>query len=251
VITFEHVSKTYFGGTKAVSDLCMDIEKGQTVVLLGSSGCGKTTTLKMVNRLIDPSAGTIKVDGRNILEQDVTKLRRSIGYVFQGIGLFPHLSIADNIAIVPRLLGWDKAQRRRRALELMDMVKLPPRDYADLHPDKLSGGQQQRVGVARALAADPDYLLMDEPFGALDALTRDVLQKELLSLQTEISKTIIFVTHDIFEALTLADKIAVMHEGKLHQFGSKNDILAHPATDFVKDLFGKPAEQLRLFQRDS
>jgi osmoprotectant transport system ATP-binding protein len=227
----------------------MEVEKGETVVLLGSSGCGKTTTLKMVNRLIEPSAGTIRVDGRNILEQNVTELRRSIGYVFQGIGLFPHLSVAENIAIVPRLLGWDKSRRRRRAVELMEMVKLAPGEYADQHPDQLSGGQQQRVGVARALAADADYLLMDEPFGALDALTRDVLQQELLSLQAEISKTIIFVTHDIFEALTLADRIAVMHEGKLQQFGTKKEILTNPATDFVGDLFGKPAKQLKLLEQ--
>jgi len=246
MITFDHISKTYGDGTTAVSDLCMDVEKGQTVVLLGSSGCGKTTTLKMVNRLIEPSEGTITVDGRNILEQDVTELRRSIGYVFQGIGLFPHLTVAENVAIVPHLLGWGQAQRRSRAIELLELVKLPAQEYADVHPAQLSGGQQQRVGVARALAADPDYLLMDEPFGALDALTRASLQQELLSLQAEISKTIVFVTHDIFEALTLADKIAVMHEGKLQQFGTKEEMLTSPATAFVGDLFGKPAEQLKL-----
>ena len=251
MISFEHVSKEYSGGIFAVSDLCMNIEKGQTVVLLGSSGCGKTTTLKMVNRLIDPSEGAIEVDGKNILEQDAVELRRSIGYVFQGIGLFPHFTVAENIAIVPRLTGQDKASRRKRAEELMELVKLPPGEYADLHPGQLSGGQQQRVGVARALAADPDYLLMDEPFGALDALTRDVLQQELLALQEEIEKTIIFVTHDIFEALTLADKIAVMHEGRLQQFGSKEEILRKPATDFVRDLFEKPARQLELLEESN
>ena len=248
MISLEHVSKTYAGSVEAVCDLCMEIREGETVVLLGSSGCGKTTTLKMINRLIDPTEGTIKVDGRSIMDRDITELRRSIGYVFQGIGLFPHLSIADNIGVVPRLLGWDAAKRRKRVFDLMEMVKLPPQEYADQYPCQLSGGQQQRVGVARALAADPDYLLMDEPFGSLDALTRDVLQQELLSLQAEISKTIIFVTHDIFEALTLADRIAVMHEGKLHQLGTQDEILTNPATDFVRDLFGKPAKQLKLLK---
>jgi len=246
VIAFDSVSKTYADGTPAVRDLSLNIEKGETIVLLGSSGCGKTTTLKMINRLIDLSKGTIEVDGKNIMDQEITALRRSIGYVFQGIGLFPHLSVAANVSVVPRLLGWDKARCRKRAAELLELVDLPPGEYADQYPDQLSGGQQQRVGVVRALAADPDYLLMDEPFGALDALTRGALQQELVKLQSEIGKTIIFVTHDIFEALTLADRIAVMHEGRLHQVGSKEEILKRPATDFVRELFGKPARQLKL-----
>ncbi|MBW1801591.1 MAG: ATP-binding cassette domain-containing protein [Deltaproteobacteria bacterium] len=245
MIRLTQVSKTFDGGRSfAVRELSIKVEGGETVVLLGSSGCGKTTTLKMINRLIEPSDGIIAVGGRNIMNENPVTLRRKIGYVFQGIGLFPHMSIEQNVAIVPRLLGWPADDRRRRARELLQLVGLSPPAFAARFPGELSGGQQQRVGVARALAADPDYLLMDEPFGALDALTRETLQQELLNLKTQLKKTIIFVTHDIFEALILGDRIAVLHEGRLEQVGTRKEILTSPATDFVKDLFAKPARQL-------
>jgi len=249
LIALERVSKSFDDGVSfAVKDLCLQVAEGETLVLLGSSGCGKTTTLKMINRLIDPTAGRIEVDNRNVMDVDPVELRRSIGYVFQGIGLFPHMRVADNVSIVLRLLGWPRRRRRRRANELLSLVDLDPNDYARRYPAELSGGQQQRVGVARALGADPAYLLMDEPFGALDALTRDTLQKELVRLKERLGKTIVFVTHDIVEAMILADRIAVMHEGKLEQVGSQNEILNDPATPFVRDLFAKPAEQLSAFE---
>ena len=249
MIQLTEVSKSYDRGlTFAVRDLSMGVSNGETLVLLGSSGCGKTTTLKMINRLIEPTSGRIEIDGRNILEQDPIELRRSVGYVFQGIGLFPHMTVWQNVGIIPRLLGWPAGRRRERAEELMGLVGLDPGAYAGRYPGELSGGQQQRVGVARALAADPDYLLMDEPFGALDAVTRDTLQQELLALKRRLGKTIVFVTHDIFEALTLADRIAVLHEGRLEQVGTKEDLLAHPASAFVHDLFRRPAQQLSAFE---
>jgi osmoprotectant transport system ATP-binding protein len=247
MIVLDQVSKSFDqGDTYAVDHLSLTVAEGETLVLLGSSGCGKTTTLKMINRLVEPSGGSITVDGVDILEQSLIELRRSIGYVFQGIGLLPHFRVADNVSMVLRLTGTPRAERRRRACELLEMVDLPPDQYADQFPSQLSGGQQQRVGVARALAADPSYLLMDEPFGAVDALTRDGLQQELLDLKARIRKTIIFVTHDIFEALRIADRIAVMHNGKTEQIGPPETILKQPATPFVRDLFGKPAEQLKL-----
>ncbi len=247
MIVLDSVSKTFDGTTYAVQDFSLTVEEGETLVLLGSSGCGKTTTMKMINRLVELSSGTITVDGRDIMAQDAVELRRSIGYVFQGIGLFPHLTIEQNVAIVPRLLGWERSRRRDRAAELLEVVGLPAAEFARRYPEELSGGQQQRVGVARALATDPAYLLMDEPFGALDALTRDSLQQELIDLKQRLGKTVIFVTHDIFEAFTLADRIAIMHEGRLEQVGTHDEVLADPATEFVRDLFAKPAEQLRLF----
>ncbi|HUW81336.1 MAG TPA: betaine/proline/choline family ABC transporter ATP-binding protein [Phycisphaerae bacterium] len=249
MIALESVSKSFDGGASfAVKDISLRIAEGETLVLLGSSGCGKTTTLKMINRLIEPTAGQIEVDNRNVMDVDPVELRRSIGYVFQGIGLFPHMRVADNVSIVLRLLGWPRRRRRRRANELLSLVDLDPNDYALRYPAELSGGQQQRVGVARALAADPAYLLMDEPFGALDALTRDTLQKELLQLKERLRKTIVFVTHDIVEAMVLADRIAVMHEGRLEQLGTRDEILSNPATPFVRDLFAKAAEQLSAFE---
>jgi osmoprotectant transport system ATP-binding protein len=243
------ISKSFDGGRSyAVKELSLDVAEGKTLVLLGSSGCGKTTTLKMINRLIEPTSGTIEVDGNDVTSQDPVLLRRNIGYVFQEIGLFPHMTIEQNVAIVPKLLGWDKNRRRVRAHELLELMGLDPGIFADRYQDELSGGQQQRVGVARALAADPDYLLMDEPFGALDALTRDTLQQELLSLKGRLRKTIIFVTHDILEAITLGDEIAILHNGRLEQIGTKEEVLTFPKTEFVAELFSKPAKQLAVFK---
>ena len=249
MISLSNVSKSFDGGaTFAVRDLSLEIADGETLVLLGSSGCGKTTTLKMINQLLEPTSGTIKVDGHDILNLDPVQWRRSIGYVFQGIGLFPHLTVRQNVEIVPRLLRWPVEKKRARSQELLELVGLYPAEYADRLPGELSGGQQQRVGVARALATDPAYLLMDEPFGALDALTRDTLQQELLSLKSRLEKTIVFVTHDIFEALTIADRIAILHEGCLQQVGTKDEVLMQAANPYVRALFAKPAKQLAAFK---
>ena len=248
MISLKHVSKTFDDGQHfAINNVSLDIHEGETLVLLGSSGCGKTTLLKLTNRLLDLNSGTIKVDGKDIAGQDPIALRRSIGYVFQGIGLFPHMTVQENLAVVLRLIGWPSQKRRERALELLRFIGLDPETYAERFPEELSGGQQQRVGVGRALAANPAYLLMDEPFGALDALTRDSLQQELLTLKQKLNKTIVFVTHDIFEALTLGDRIAVLHAGHLEQIGTKEEILQNPATDFVSELFAKPAQQLAAY----
>ena len=250
MIRLTDISKTFDGGQSyAVRELSLEVLDGETLVLLGSSGCGKTTTLKIVNRLIVPTSGTVTVDGRCVTEHDILSLRRSIGYVFQGIGLFPHLTIEENVAVVPKLLGWPLDRRTVRAREMLSLVDLDPGTYGRRWPRDLSGGEQQRAGVARALAADPAYLLMDEPFGALDAITRDVLQQEVLRIKRELGKTIVFVTHDIFEALTLADRIAVMHEGRLEQIGTKREILAEPATEFVRNLFSKPKAQLEALAK--
>ena len=217
-------------------------------MLLGSSGCGKSTLLKMINRLIDPTEGRIYLDGKDVQQQDPIELRRSIGYVFQGIGLFPHLSIQENISIVPRLIGWPEDRINSRYRELLELVQLSPEIHADRFPDELSGGQQQRVAVARALAADPAYLLMDEPFGALDAITRDSLQQEFLELNQRLNKTIIFVTHDILEAVTLGDRIAILHKGQLEQIGTREEILENPATHFVRELFAKSVKSWKGFK---
>jgi len=249
MIRLTQVSKTFDGGRSyAVNHLSFNVDMGETLVLLGSSGCGKTTTLKMINRLIEPFEGIIEVHGKNVMNQDPVDLRRQIGYVFQGIGLFPHMTIEQNVGLVPRLLGWSRNKRQDRVQELLELASLPANEFANRFPDELSGGQQQRVGVARALAADPAYLLMDEPFGALDALSRETLQQELLSLKRRLKKTIIFVTHDIFEALLLGDRIAILHEGNLQQIGTKKEVLASPATEFVQNLFAKPARQLADFK---
>ena len=201
MIVLDGVSKSFDGGgSYAVRELSLQVKEGETLVLLGSSGCGKTTTLKMINRLIEPTSGTIQVDGRDVTKQGPVVLRRTIGYVFQGIGLFPHYRVIQNVEIVPRLVGWPPNKRRARVREILDLVGLPPDEFSGRFPDELSGGQQQRVGVARALAADPKYLLMNEPFGALDAITRDSLQQELKSLTKRLGKTTVFVTHDIFDS---------------------------------------------------
>ncbi|MEX0727661.1 MAG: ATP-binding cassette domain-containing protein [Planctomycetaceae bacterium] len=249
MIVLDGVSKSFDGGrTYAVRELSLRVQDGETLVLLGSSGCGKTTTLKMINRLIEPTAGKIEVDGKDVTRQDRVQLRRTIGYVFQGIGLFPHYRVVQNVEIVPRLLGWPANVRQKRVREVLDMVGLPADEYAERFPDELSGGQKQRIGVARALAADPKYLLMDEPFGALDAISRDSLQQELKSLTKRLGKTTVFVTHDIFEALTLADRIAVFHEGKMQQIDTPQKVLSESATPFVRELFEKPARQLAAYQ---
>jgi len=249
VIRLSRVSKSFDGGrTYAVHDLSLEIHDGETLVMLGSSGCGKTTTLKMINRLVEPTSGTIEVDGDDISQRDPVQWRRSVGYVFQGIGLFPHMTVQENVAIVLRLLDWPKANQLRRVAELLELVGIDPDEFGHRLPDQLSGGQQQRIGVARALAAGPKYLLMDEPFGALDAMTRDALQQEILSLKQRLRKTIVFVTHDIFEALTIGDRIAVLHEGELQQVGTSEEVVGRPATPFVRKLFEKPAKQLAAFR---
>lgn len=248
MIRLTNVTKTYDQGTSfAVDSVSLEVETGETMVLLGTSGCGKTTTLKMINRLIEISEGKIEVGGCDVMEQSPVELRRAIGYTFQGIGLFPHMTVADNISIVLRISGKKRKQCTDRSHEMLSLVGLDPELYADSYPAQLSGGQQQRVGVARALAANPAYLLMDEPFGALDALTRDALQQQFLQLKKTFHKTVIFVTHDIIEALILADRITVMHEGKIEQIGTKSEILQNPASEFVRNLFAKPAEQLKEY----
>ena len=251
MITLEKVSKSYDSVSKIINNLSFEVLEGEILMLLGSSGCGKSTILKMINRLIDPTEGRIYLDGKDIQQQDPIELRRSIGYVFQGIGLFPHLSIRENISIVPRLLDWPEDRINNRYCELLELVQLSPEIHADRFPDELSGGQQQRVAVARALAADPAYLLMDEPFGALDAITRDSLQQEFLDLKQHLNKTIIFVTHDIVEAVTLGDRIAILHEGRLEQIGTPEEIMVNPATDFVKELFAKSVKSWKGFKNIS
>ncbi len=249
MIRFQHIFKTFDGGrTYAVNDLSLDVTEGETLVLLGSSGCGKTTTLKMINRLIEPTRGTILVNGVDAREQDPVRLRRSMGYVFQGIGLFPHMTIEENVDQVPRLLGWPPDRRRERIQDVLDLVGLPAGTYGTRFPEELSGGQKQRIGVARALAADPEFLLMDEPFGALDGLTREALQKEMLNIKNRLKKTIVFVTHDIAEAIILGDRVAVLHEGRLEQIGSRKEIINSPATDFVRDLITGPERQLKFLK---
>jgi osmoprotectant transport system ATP-binding protein len=237
-ITFDHVTKRYADGTLAVDDLSLTCAAGEITVLVGSSGCGKTTSMRMINRLVDPTSGTISVDGRDVTVSDPAELRRRMGYVIQHGGLFPHRTIVDNIATVPRLLGASKSEARARARELMLLVGLTEA-MAGRYPFQLSGGQQQRVGVARALAADPPILLMDEPFSAVDPVVRHELQQELLRLQTQLHKTIVFVTHDIDEAITLGDRVAVMQVGgTLVQFDTPERVLAHPLNAFVESFLG-------------
>ncbi len=222
----------------AVDDVSLDVAPGELVVLLGSSGSGKTTLLKMVNRLIEPTSGTITIDGMNVHSLPAPELRRTIGYVIQQTGLFPHMRVRDNIAVVPKLLKWDKTRTTRRVNELLDLVDLPHADYAHRYPTQLSGGEQQRVGLARALAVEPTTMLMDEPFGALDVITRGRLQRELKRIHGALEHTILFVTHDVDEAVSLADRIVVMSEGKIVQIGTPLEIVSAPATDFVAKLIG-------------
>ncbi len=239
MVRFINVTKLYPDGTKAVDNLNLEIERGEFVCLIGPSGCGKTTTLKMINRLIEPTEGTITINGQDIMKLDPVELRRSIGYVIQQIGLFPHMTIAQNVEIVPRLLGWDPERRRQRVEELLPLVGLDPETYANRYPKELSGGQQQRVGVIRALAADPDLILMDEPFGALDPITRESLQDELKRLQSKLKKTIVFVTHDMDEALKLSDRIVVMKEGRAHQVATPEELLRNPKDEWVAQFIGR------------
>jgi osmoprotectant transport system ATP-binding protein len=238
LLKFDHVSKIYKGGKRAVDDLNLEFESGRFIVFIGPSGCGKTTTMKMINRLIEPTEGTIYINGKNIKNTDPVKLRREIGYVIQQIGLFPHMTIQQNISLVPRLLKWPEEKQRERAKELLQLVDMPE-EFLDRYPHELSGGQQQRIGVLRALAADQPLILMDEPFGALDPITRDSLQEELKKLQKELGKTIVFVTHDMDEAIKLADQIVIMRDGKLVQTGTPDEILREPANEFVETFIGK------------
>ncbi|MGI8929186.1 MAG: betaine/proline/choline family ABC transporter ATP-binding protein [Candidatus Limnocylindrales bacterium] len=237
-LEFRHVSKRY-GSSTAVDDLTLEVPAGKICVLVGPSGCGKTTSLKMVNRLVEPSSGEILIGGRDVMAQDPIELRRGIGYVIQQVGLLPHLTVADNIGVVPRLLGWEKERIRERTDELIVLVGLDVTRYRGRYPAQLSGGERQRVGVARALAADPPLMLMDEPFGAVDPIVRERLQNELLRLQEQLAKTIVFVTHDIDEAIKMGDLVAVMNiGGVLAQFGPPAEILANPASDFVARFVG-------------
>jgi osmoprotectant transport system ATP-binding protein len=250
-VAFEHVTKRYAGAGPdrpgAVEDLSLEVPAGRICVLVGPSGCGKTTSLKMVNRLIEPTSGRITIGGVDVMTRDVTELRREIGYVIQQVGLFPHQSIGENVATVPRLLGWPETRRRDRVDELLALVGLDPAAYRDRLPSQLSGGERQRVGVARALAADPPVMLMDEPFGAVDPIVRERLQNEFLRLQADLAKTILFVTHDIDEAIKMGDLVAVMEaSGHLAQFGTPEEILANPASDFVAQFVGADRGLKRL-----
>ncbi|MBD2258644.1 ABC transporter ATP-binding protein [Pseudanabaena sp. FACHB-2040] len=238
-IQFDQVSLRFPRAPRpAVDRVTCQVSAGELVVILGPSGCGKTTLLKMVNRLYEPTGGAIYLGGTNIRQLKATKLRQQIGYVIQQSGLFPHMTVADNIAVVPKLLGWSKPQIQMRIDELLQLVRLPPAEYRHRYPAQLSGGQQQRVGIARALAGDPATLLMDEPFGAIDAITRTALQDEILRLQRQLKKTILFVSHDVEEALRLADRIIVMREGQIVQFDTPFNLLTQPADSFVYSLLG-------------
>src|SRR5438270_6463471 len=247
MIRLERLTKRWAGGQLAVDDLTLEFPTGELCVLVGPSGSGKTTTLKMINRLIEPSGGRILLDDEDVTRGDPVKLRRRMGYVIQQVGLFPHETVAQDVATVPRLLGWDKHKVRARVDELLDLVGLEPAEYGRRYPDQLSGGQRQRVGVARALAADPPLLLMDEPFGAIDPIARDRLQAEFLRLQGELKKTVVFVTHDVDEAVRVGDRIAVLRQGGvLEQFARPADILGQPASTFVAEFVGADRGLKRL-----
>lgn len=246
MIRFEHVTKRYADGTTAVDDLSFEVAEGELVTLVGPSGCGKTTTMKMVNRLIEPTDGRIFLGGDDISAIDPVRLRRRIGYVIQQVGLFPHKTVLENTATVPHLLGWGREKGRKRAAELLDLVGLDPSVYGGRYPEQLSGGQRQRVGVARALAADPPVLLMDEPFGAVDPVVRERLQNEFLKLQAQVRKTVLFVTHDIEEAVRLGDRIAVYGHGRMEQFDTPATVLGAPRTPYVAGFVGADRGLKRL-----
>ncbi len=245
MIRLEQVTKRY-GETTAVNELSLEISKGEVCVLIGPSGCGKTTTLRMINRLIKPSSGHIFINGQNTADIEAEKLRLSIGYAIQSVGLFPHMTVSDNIAVVPQLLHWEKSRIARRVEELLELVGLNPAEYARKYPSHLSGGEAQRIGVARALAADPPIMLMDEPFGAVDPLTRERLQAQFIHIQQEVKKTIVMVTHDLDEAIRLADRIAIMESGRLVQYDTPEAVLSRPKNKFVRDFVGADRALKRL-----
>ncbi|WP_375088723.1 ABC transporter ATP-binding protein [Peribacillus sp. RS7] len=251
MIQFENVSKQFDDGTTAVSSLNLTINKGEFFVLIGPSGSGKTTTLKMINRLIAISDGTIFINGKKISEYDIHELRWNIGYVLQQIALFPHMSIEENIAVVPEMKKWNKKKIVNRVDELLEMVGLEPQIYKQRKPSELSGGQQQRIGVVRALAADPEIILMDEPFSALDPISREKLQDDILNLHKAIKKTIVFVTHDMQEALKLGDRICIMKDGEVVQVGTPNELIYHPINDFVKEFIGKMEQDDFVFNLEN
>jgi len=253
MIKLEKLTKAFDtpSGTVVAADrINMDVADGEICVLLGPSGCGKTTTLKMINRLIEPTSGKIFIDGKDTDRIDPVELRRTIGYVIQQIGLFPNMTVEENVCVVPKLLGWDMDKAKKRASELLATINLDPVLYLKRYPKELSGGQQQRVGVARALAADPPVLLMDEPFGAIDPINREVIQDEFLKMHRRLKKTVMFVSHDIDEAVKMADKIAIFRAGKLEQFDSPDNLLAHPASSFIADFVGtdRTLKRLRLIK---
>lgn len=253
MITLSNVTKRYEGTeSPVVNGIDLEIAKGEICVLLGPSGCGKTTTLKMINRLVQPSSGKIFIDGKDTEDFNVVELRRNIGYVIQQIGLFPNMTVEENLCVVPNLLGWEKKRARARAAELLDIVALDPEIYLKRYPKDLSGGQQQRVGVARALATDPPVMLMDEPFGAIDPINRSLIQDEFLRIQQKVKKTIVFVSHDIDEAVKMADKIAIFRGGRIEQMNTPDNILARPANAFVADFVGsdRALKRLRLLRAD-
>lgn len=239
LIRFDNVTKRFADGTEALKGVCVTIPTNKLTAIIGPSGCGKTTLMRMINRLEVPTEGAVYIDDMPVSEQDEVELRRSIGYVIQRIGLIPHLTIEDNIALVPELLGWDKKRIAARVGELLELIDLAPSVFKRRYPFELSGGQQQRVGVGRALAGDPNIILMDEPFSALDPISREQLQKELKKLQTKIHKTIVFVTHDMDEALEIADEIIIMRDGKIEQMATPRELIEHQATDFVRDFIGQ------------
>ncbi|HKK46763.1 MAG TPA: ATP-binding cassette domain-containing protein [Balneolaceae bacterium] len=245
MITLENVTKV-FGSTTAVDEISFKVEKGETFGLVGTSGCGKTTTLRMINRLIEPTSGSIAIDGKKTTAQNPEELRRQIGYVIQNVGLFPHYSVQENIATVPGLLNWETQRIQSRSEELLQLVGLDPETYADREPSSLSGGQQQRVGLARALAADPPIILMDEPFGALDPITKQQIREEVGQLLEQIHKTIVLVTHDVFEAFEMCDRLCLLDQGKIQQIGTPKELLFQPANDFVESFFASNRFQLEL-----
>jgi len=249
MIRLEALTKIYpsaHGGAASVDRVSFEVGAGETCVLLGPSGCGKTTTLRMINRLVAPTSGKVFIEGRDTSAADPVELRRTIGYVIQQIGLFPNMTVAENIGVVPRLLNWDRARMRRRAEELLAMLALDPAEFLDRYPNELSGGQAQRVGVARALAADPPVLLMDEPFGAVDPVNREVIQDEFLRMQKALRKTVLFVSHDIDEAVKMADRIAIFRAGRLEQYAAPDELLGRPANEFVASFVGSDRTLKRL-----
>jgi osmoprotectant transport system ATP-binding protein len=249
VIHFENVSKTYLPGAPVLDEFSLNVDEGCFCVLLGRSGAGKTTALRLVNRLIEPSSGRVLVAGNDVREQDPHVLRRSVGYVLQRVGLLPHLSVAQNVKLVPSLLGWPEARSAERSAELLNLVGLPPAEFSERMPAELSGGQQQRVGLARALAAGPRVLLMDEPFGALDQVTRAGLRREVAKIQRRLGLTTMMVTHDVIEALLLADQVVVMDHGRIVQRGTPGELWRKPESDFVERLFATSRDDFRELER--